>query len=40
MLATIRRVPPQWPHVLTSMPNTRFRRCAQGIARRFSSRLR
>jgi len=40
MLATIRSVPPQWPHVLTSMLKTRLRRCAQVIERRFSSGLR
>ena len=40
MLVTIRTVPPQSPHVLTSMLKTRLRRCAQVIERRFSSRLR
>ena len=40
MLATIRTVPPQWPHMLTSMLKTRFRRCAQVIERRFSLGLR
>ena len=40
MLATMRTAPPQWMQVFTSMPNTRLRRCAQVIARRFSSGLR
>jgi len=39
-LTTIRSVPPQWPHVLTSMLKTRLRRCAQVIERRFSLGLR
>jgi len=30
LLATIRSVPPQWTHVLTSMLKTRLRRCAKG----------
>jgi len=30
MLATIRSVPPRWPHVLTSMLKTRLRRRANG----------
>ena len=40
MLATIRTAPPQWTQVLTSMPNTRLRRCAQLIARRRWSGVR
>ena len=40
MLATIRTAPPQWTQVVTSMPNTRLRRCAHVIPRRFSSGLR
>ena len=37
MLPTIRTAPPQWMQVVTSIPNTRLRRCAQLIARRRSS---
>ena len=40
MLATIRTVPPQWTQAVTSMEKTRLSRCAQLIARRFSSGLR
>jgi len=40
ILATIRSLPPQWPQAFTSMLKTRLRRCAQVIARRFSSGLR
>lgn len=40
MLATIRTVPLQWTQVVMSTPNTRLSRCAQLIARRFSSGLR
>ena len=37
MLATIRTALPQWTQVLTSMANTRLRRCALLIERRRSS---
>jgi hypothetical protein len=40
MLATIRTAPPQCTQVFTSIPNTRLRRCAPVIARRFTSVLR
>ena len=40
MLATIRTAPPQWMQVVTSMPNTRLRRCAQVIERRRSPGVR
>ncbi len=40
MLATIRTAPPQWAQGVTSMLNTRLRRCAQVIERRLSSGLR
>jgi hypothetical protein len=40
MLATIRTLPPQWVQVVTSMLNTRLRRCAHVMARRRSMGVR
>ena len=39
-LATMRAAPPQFTQVVTSMLNTRLRRCAQVIERRRSSGVR